>query len=398
MHKAHKIKLYPNKRQENFFRQSCGVARFSYNWALNKWQEKYEAKEKTSANILIKELTAIKRTEYSWMMDVGKTCPQYAICNLEKAYKNFFKQKAKYPKFKKKGVNDSFIAVEKYQDFKQQNNKLWIPRLGWVNCAENLRFEGKVMNITVKRIADMWFAVVNIETVPNEALAISENQVIVGVDLGIKSMLITSDGQYFDNPKALKSRLKTLKRQQQSLSRKVKGSNNRKKQKVKLSKLHYKISCLRSNAIHQATTKIVNSADIIVIEDLNVKGMVKNHNLALALSDVSFGEIRRQIEYKANWQGKEVVIADRFFASSKTCSCCGIKNENLKLSDRTFICVNCGLIIDRDLNAAMNLASYGSTHRLGGSEACGEGSSVAVMQHSPLVKQEIASFNNNCNN
>ncbi len=392
MIKAHSIQLIPTKKQEMFFRQSCGVARFAYNWALNRWREMYEAKENPSAYTLIKELTSIKREKYLWMLGVGKTCPQYAIHNLEKGFKGFFNKQAKYPNFKKKGIKDSFVGVENKEQFKQQDYKIWIPRLGWTKCTENLRFEGKVNNVTIKRIADKWFAVVCIDT-PNEIPMICENQAIVGVDLGIKSMAVTSDGRVFENPKALRTKLKTLKRQQRSLSRKVKGSNNREKQKVKLSRLHYRISCIRKNALHEATTAIVNSAGTIVIEDLNVKGMVKNHNLALAINDVGFGEFRRQIEYKAKWQGKKVVVADRYFASSKTCSCCGEKKDNLKLSDRIFCCTKCGFEIDRDLNAAINLANYGSTPKFGESKACGEGSSVTAMLHSPSMKQE-AKINN----
>jgi len=385
MHKSHKIRLYPTKSQERFFNKSCGVARFAYNWGLNKYIENKE---------LIKELTSMKRVEYPWMLDVSKNCPQYAIHHVEKAFINFFKKQSKYPKFHKKGINDSFVAIQNNIQFNQKNFKIRISKLGWVKCAENLRFEGKVNSVTVKRIADMWFAVININVIPEETLIVSENQVTVGVDLGIKSLAVTSNGDVFENPKALKSRLKTLKRQQRSLSRKTKGSNNRKKQQMKVARVHYKISCLRSNAIHQVTTKIVNNADIIVLEDLNVKGMIKNHNLAQAISDVGFGEFRRQIEYKAKWKGKKVIIADRYFASSKTCSCCGIKNENLKLSDRTFVCVNCGLIIDRDLNAAINLANYSPTQKVCGSEACGEGSSVVVIQQSPSLNQELINYLN----
>ena len=387
MIKAHKIKLYPTKSQDVLLRKSCGVARFSYNWALAKWNELYESGEKTSAYTLIKLQNTIKRTMFPWMLEVSKTCPQYAIHNVESAFKNFFKKNAKHPKFKKKGVNDSFVAVENWQQFKQKDYKIWIPRLGWVKCAENLRFEGKVNYVTVKRIADMWFAVVNIN-IPNETPVIRENQTVVGVDLGIKSLAVTSNGMVFENPKALKSRLSALKYHQHRLSKKVKGGNNKHKQQIKVARLHYKVSCLRNNAINQATRKIVDSVDVIVLEDLNVKGMLKNRKLSQAIGDVGFGEFRRQIEYKTAWEGKEVVIADRWFASSKTCSCCGFKKSELKLSERVFKCENCGAEIDRDLNAAINLANYGSTGKVSGSNACGIGSSLAVMQNSPTMKQE----------
>lgn len=390
---AHVIKIYPTQRQEKFFRQSCGVARFSFNWALNKWNELYAQGEKPSAYSLIKLLNSVKRTEFVWMQETGKCAQQYAIHNLESAFKAFFKKQNKYPKFKKKGIKDSFVAVENNLGFKQQDFKIWIPRLGYVKCAENLRFNGKVNNVTIKRTADLWFAVVNVE-IPNETFAVSENQAIVGVDLGISKMAVTSIGEVFENPKALRKNLRSLKRQQRFLSRKEKGSHNKHKQQMKVARLHYRISCIRKNALHQATTKIVNNASVIVLEDLNVKGMMKNRNLSQAISDVSFGEFRRQIEYKAKWQNKEVIIADRFFASSKTCSCCGHKKTELKLSERMFNCEKCGLEINRDYNAAINLAAYGSTAKLAESNACREGSSVTEMLHSPSLKQEVVSFDN----
>jgi putative transposase len=370
--KAHQIKLYPTKRQEAYFKKACGVARFSYNWALDRWKQKYEQGERTSAYDLIKELTLIKKQEYPWMLEVTKTAPQYAIHNLERAYNNFFKKNARYPRFKKKGIKDSFVAVENKNTFKHEHRKIWIPRLGWVRCRENLRFKGKVNNVVVKRVADMWFAVVNIETF-DEAPMVSENQVTVGVDLGVKHMMILNDGKTFDNPKSLKKNLRKLKREQRRLSRKQKGSNNRKKQQVKVARLHYKISNMRKHAIHNATKYLVSNFDRIVIEDLNVRGMLKNHNLAQSISDVSFGEIRRQLEYKSKWYGCDLIVVDRFFASSKLCSSCGYKLEKLNLNTREWVCPQCGEIHYRDENAAKNLANYSPTSEAEGSNVCGEG-------------------------
>lgn len=392
MNKSHKIKLYPTKAQEISLRKSCGVARFAYNWALNKWSEDYKNGIKWTAYGLIKYLNSIKRIEFVWMQETSKTCSQYAIHNVHSAFKNMWKGNAKYPKFKKKGIKDSFVAVENKEQFNQKDFKIHIPRIGKIKCSENLRFEGKVNNVTVKRIADMWFAVINIE-VPDSTPALKQNtgdnQAIVGVDLGIKSMMVLSDGTVFENPKALRKNLKSLKRLQRGLSRKVKGSNNRKKQQMKLARKHYRISCLRSNAIHQATTFVVKKYSKIVIEDLNTADMIKNRKLSQSLSDVSFGEIARQLAYKAKWNGVELVKADRYFASSKLCSNCGHKKTELKLSERIYKCESCGIEIDRDLNAAKNLASYGSTEKFSECKACGEGSSVEAIQHSPSMKQEL---------
>lgn len=356
MIKAHVIKLYPNKEQEIFFKKSSGTARFAYNWALNRWSEYYNLGINTTGYNLRKEFNSIKKDQYPWTSEVGKCATDYPILNVEKAFKKFFKEKIGRPKFKKKGQKDSFVAVENYQAFKQENKKIRIPRLGWVKCAEDLRFGGKVNSVVIKRIATNWFAVVNVD-VNEQVIADREDKRVIGIDFGIKELAVCSDGRVFVNPKALKKRLRSLKRQQRSLSRKVKGSENRKKQMKKLATLHYKVSCVRKNAIHQTTRKIIDSADIIVIEDLNVSGMVKNHNLAQAIHDVSFYEFRRQLEYKAKWEGKKVIVADRFYPSSKTCSCCGHRKETLNISERTYKCEECGFVMDRDLNAAKNLAN-----------------------------------------
>lgn len=387
--KAHAIRLFPTIAQERLIKQSCGVARFAYNWALAKWKEDYINGVKQSAYSLIKHLNSIKREEFPWMQETSKTCSQYAIHNVQTAYKKMWKEKSGSPKFKKKGVKDSFVAVENKESFNQKNFKIRLPRIGWVKCAENLRFEGKVNNVTVKRIADMWFAVVNIETYPNESPIVNKSQVTVGVDLGIKTMIVLSDGTSFENPKALRRNLKGLKRLQRGLSRKVKGSANRKKNQVKVARKYYQISCIRSNAIHNATSFIVNNYDRIVIEDLNVKGMIKNRKLSQAISDVSFGEVSRQLAYKAKWANKELIKADRFFASSKICSDCGHKKAILNLSERTFVCNHCGYSNDRDVNAAINLANYSPTLKLSGSKACGEVNSTPETECRTSMNQEI---------
>jgi putative transposase len=379
MVKAHKIKLYPTKAQDILLKKSCGISRFSYNWALAKWKEMYESGLKPSAYSLIKLQNSIKKQEFPFFLEVSKTAPQYAIHHLHDAFKKMWKYGSGYPKFKKKGINDSFVAVENTLAFSQKDHKIHIPRIGKIKCAENLRFTGKVNHVTVKRIANIWFAVINIEvseSAPTLKQPLGDNQTIVGVDLGIKSMIVLSDGTVFKNPKSLKRNINRLKWYQRSLARKQKGSNNRNKQRIKIARLHYRITCIRLNALHKATREIVKRYDKVVIEDLNVSGMTKNRNLASSLSDVSFGEIRRQLAYKCSWSGKELIIADMFFASSKNCSNCGHKKEILKLSERVYECDNCGLNIDRDLNAAKNLAKYSPTPKLRESKVCGERSSI----------------------
>ncbi len=392
--KSHIIKLYPTKIQEDLFKQSCGVARFAYNWGLARWNELYKSGNKIKKNQLRNELTSIKREEFPWMMAVSKTCPQYAISNLEIAFKNFFQKTRKYPKFKKRGSLDKFVAIDNKRKFIVNNRKINFPKIGKVKCSEDIRFKGIVNNVTVKRIANMWFAVINIE-VPDSTPALKQitgdNQAIVGVDFGIKSMMVLSDGTVYENPKALKKNLRRLKIRQRRLSKKKIGGKNRQKARMKVAKHHYRISCIRRNAIHQATSKIVSAYDKVVIEDLNVAGMTKNEKLARALSDVSFGEIRRQLTYKCAWSGKELIVADRFFPSSKTCSACGHKKKELKLSERIYKCGSCGLKIDRDLNAAINLAAYRPTSKSEESYACG-GSEIMPKGKCLPVNQELSNL------
>lgn len=395
--KSHKIQLNPTKAQRLLLHQSFGIARHSYNWALAKWQELYKTGEKPSAYSLIKLQNSIKKTEFPFYLEVSKNAPQYAIHNLEKAFKKMWKDKTGYPKFKKKGVKDSFMAVENLHSFKQKNKKIWLPRIGWVKCYENLRFEGKVNNVIVRRIANKYYAVVNIDVLdstPTLKQSLGDNQAIVGVDLGIKTFATFSDGIVIENKKALKTNLKSLKRLQRGLSKKTKGSNNKKKQQKRLTKKHWKISNIRRNVLHQATTFLVKNYSIIVIEDLNVKGMAKNRKLSQAISDVGFGEFRRQLEYKSKWYGCELVVADRFFASSKTCSCCGHKKETLKLSERIFKCQSCGISLDRDLNASLNLKNY-ALRRVNPEVKPVEKSQTLSQDSSGSMKQEITEINNN---
>jgi len=370
--KSHQIKLNPTVRQRKLFAQACGVKRKSYNWGLTVWSELLKLGVKTSATSLIKMQNGIKKTEYPYFLSVSKTAPQYALWDLENAFKKYFKGKSNFPNFKKKGKSiDSFVAVESKNQFSQSDFKIHIPRVGKVKCFENLRFEGKVNSVTVKRIANDWFAVVQIDS--NDIPKVSKSQATLGIDLGIKTMIVCSDGSIYENPKALKKALRGIKRSHRSLNRKQKGSINRRKQQKRLAVKHQRVANIRLNAIHQATSDIVNKGyGKVVIEGLNVSGMIKNRNLSQALLDVSFGEISRQLAYKCQWSGIELVKADRWFPSSKICSGCGNKKETLKLSERTYNCESCGLKIDRDLNAAINLANYSPTPSIGESKVCGE--------------------------
>ena len=370
---GHTIELAPNNKQATYFNKACGVARLAYNWALAEWKKQYEqdkqyrdsclAKgipiDKTKLNSpnqfkLRKQLNSIKKQQFPFMAKVTKCSPQEAIIQLGKAFDNFFKGRAKYPQFRKKGINDKFSLTN--DQFKLIGKKIKIPNLGWVKLKENLRFNGKILNATVFKKGGKWFVSIGVE-IDNPPKLNAKTHKSVGIDLGITDLATLSDGTKAQAPKPLKTKLKQLKRLSKQLSRKQKGSNNREKAKTKLSRLYYKISCIRKDFLHKLTTNLVKQFDVICIENLNVKGMIKNHKLSRAISDLGFYEFKRQLIYKANMQGKTVKEVDRFYPSSKTCSSCGfvMAKENLTLATRLWTCPNCKASHDRDVNASLNI-------------------------------------------
>jgi putative transposase len=376
---SHKIRLYPNKKQERFFVKSCGCSRFVYNWALATWKQEYELGNKPHYNKLAAKLTEFKKQNL-WLNNPAVCSLQRAIRNLESGFKKFFKKKAKYPNFKKKGQRDSFYLTN--QSVSVQNKKLKIPKVGLVNLAEPLRLKGKIMGAVISRTADKWFVSINVELQELPKQVTNSNK-IIGLDLGINSAIVTSDGLEFKAPKPLRSKLKLLQRRSRQHSRKVEGSNNKKKSQVKLAKLHEKIANIRKDWTHKITSKLIDENQVVCLEDLNIKGMVQNHKLARSLSDVSLGEIRRQLEYKAALYGRQIRYVNRFFPSSKTCSRCGTIKESLGLETRTFNCRDCGFEIGRDWNAAINIRN---TARCAGINAWGDSvqSDKSMNQELPL--------------
>ena len=377
MLKAHQIALDPNNVQATYFSKASGVARFSYNWALAEWQKQFEEhkqdpeKPKPTEGSLRKLLNSIKRTQFPWMLEVTKNAPQMAIMQLGSAFKNFFSGRAKYPKFRKKGVRDRFTLTN--DQFQVEGFYIRIPHLGKVRMQETLRFVGKIISATISRIADRWFVSIVVETSdPNALEKKPVKEGVVGVDLGISAMATLSTGKKVLGPKPYKKLFSSLKRLSKSLSRKTKGSKNRVKAKTKLARLHARISNIRLDAIHQFTTKLVNEFGTICIEELNVLGMVKNRKVARSIADMSFHEVARQLEYKAKQNGTTLIKADRFFPSTKRCSDCGHILKSLALSTRQWDCPVCSKTHDRDLNAAMNLYLYAVSSTV---KACGENSS-----------------------
>jgi putative transposase len=384
---AHKIQFDPNNVQATYLSKACGVARFAYNWALAKTKEKYEQDNtsKFSESALRRELNAIKKEQFPWMLEVTKCAPQLAIKDgLSKAFKNFFAKRAGFPKFKKKGVNDSFSLSN--DQFAIKDKSIRIPNLGYVRMAEKLRFDGKIIGATVSRKADRWFVSIQVELADPKPIHNSESQA-VGVDLGVKDLATLSDGTKVSGAKPHKALLSRLRRLNKSLSRKEgskkgqKKSQNFKKAQMKLSRLHARIANIRNDETHKLTTILTKNYGIIGIEDLNVSGMAKNHKLARAVLDMSFFEFRRQLEYKSKIKGGHVIIADRFYPSSKTCSNCGFKYGELTLSVREWTCPECSAIHDRDLNAAINLKNYAVSYMV---SACGE-----LVETVTSMKQEL---------
>jgi len=391
---AHKIALDPNNQQATYFARAAGTARFAYNWALAEWGCQYEAWKvdnslpKPSQVALRRQLNAIKREQFPWMLEVTKNAPQMAIIQLGEAFKNFFAGCAKYPKFRKKGVHDRFTLTN--DQFRVEGYRIRIPNLGWVRMRESLRFTGKILSATVSRVADRWFVSLTVDT-EDPPKRKAENQGVVGVDLGISALATLSTGEPpIPGPKAHTALLKRIQRLSRSLSRKQKGSANRRKAKAKLARLHARIANIRSDALHKLTSDLTRRFHTIGIEDLNVRGMMANRHLARSIADMSFHEFRRQLEYKAERRGGLVVVADRWFPSSKTCSVCSSVQKKMPLSVRQWICPDCGASHDRDLNAARNLATYAASSAVSacGEEGAGLGRKTEVKPAS--MKQEIS--------
>ena len=402
---VHKIALDPNNKQRTYFARAAGVARFAYNWALAEWQRQHKNGEKPNEVKLRRELNALKRSQFPWMLEVTKAAPQQAIKNLGKGYARAFKnvkigrKRGKknpygFPVFKKKGVHDSFRA-DNGPDKNHPNaveiegKKVKLPVIGWIRMHEKLRFEGVIKSAVVSREADRWFVALSVEI---EAPEQRQCDTVVGVDLGVKDLAVVSDGRRFKASKSLRLNLQRLRRANKELSRRKKKSANWLKTKAKLAKLHSRISNLRKDCLHKATTDIVRSAGVIVLEDLNVSGMMANGKLSRAIADVGLYEFRRQTEYKAERSGAKVIFANRWFPSSKTCNSCGCIKDKLPLSVREWTCEHCGAHHDRDLNAAINLRNLAASSAVA---ACGEnsaGDELTPIVKLASVKQEYSSI------
>jgi putative transposase len=320
------------------------------------------------------------------MFDVTKCAVQEAIIDLGGAFRAFFEKRGKYPRFKKKGVHDSFCAANETGTFGVDGNRVRLPVIGWVRMCEAVRFPGTLKRATVSREADRWLVSILVET--DDVRPVEHPCEVVGVDLGILALATLSDGQVIPGPKAHTALLKRLRRSSRGLSRKQRGSRNALKAKRRLARLHARIGHIRKDATHKATTLLAKSYGRIGVEDLNVRGMARNRCLARSIMDGGFFEFRRQLDYKCRMYGATLVVADRWYPSSKTCSCCGSVKTGLVLSQRTYHCDNCRFECDRDRNAARNLENMAASSAVsaGGEERSDKARNSRVKRAS--VKQE----------
>jgi len=387
---AHSIELRCNNKQKTYFAKASGVARKAYNWALKEWQEEYAAGGRPTETALRRKLNSIKREKFPYMLEVTKNAPQMAIIQLGQAFKNFFAKRASYPQKRHKWIDDRFTLTN--DQFAVNDSRIRIPHLGWVRMRESLRFVGKILSATISRGADKWFVSITVDVPVPSITTANENQVAVGIDLGVSCFATLSTGKVVVGPKPHKALLGRLRRLSRSLSRKQKKSKNRDKAKLKLSRLHRRISNIRKDAIHQLTTEVTKNFQVIGIEDLNVKGMMKNRKLSRSIADMGFHEFRRQLEYKAKLHGSQIVIADRWFASSKICSHCDYRLPSLSLSERTWQCPACKTVHDRELNAAINLENMAVSSTVTARGASSIGAVALATARYGALKQE---FNTN---
>ena len=386
IYRGYKTELSPNNRQMTALLRHAGSARWAYNWGLARKIKDYrETGKSPSAIDLHRDLNVLKRTAIEdggvpWMYDVSKCSPQEALRNLDRAFRNFFRRcsggakKKGFPKFKSRsrGIGSFTLTGA----VRVTETHVQLPRIGEIRLKEHGYLPStpcedvRILSATVSEKSGRWFVSLKVEQDIGDPVVMDEH--VIGVDVGIKSLAVTSDGAVFENPRALKQAGSRLRQLQKAVSRKVKGSANRKKSTAKLARQHYRVSCIRSDSIHKATSAITKLASVIVVESLNVAGMLRNRHLSKALSDASLSEFHRQIDYKSQWRGVRVVRADKWYPSSKTCSSCGTVKTKLSLGDREYTCGDCGVVIDRDLNAAINLRNLAGSSPV---SACRPGSS-----------------------
>ena len=389
IHRAYKYRIYPTKEQEVLLAKHFGCSRWTYNYALDKKIKAYQTTKVSLSRFAIqKDLPILKKAEETnWLKEVNSQTLQASLENLDKAFTKFFRDKKGFPKFKSKHNNRQSFSVPQNGKVDFETNTISLPKFKKpIKCKLHRRFKGNSKTVTISKTpTGKYFISVLVEV--NEELPklkpIDENKA-VGIDLGIKTFAVLSNEEEIQNPKHLRSSLKRLKKQQRRVSKKVKGSNNRKKAVKRLAILHEKVSNRRNDFLHKVTAKLVSEHDTLCLETLRASNMIKNHKLAQALSDISIGRFNEILEYKATWKGINILRIGQFEPSSKMCIC-GVINTQLKLSDREWVCESCGEMHNRDLLAANNIKrfAFNKNNTVGTTEfqACGdEGLLLSVKQ------------------
>lgn len=405
VHQAFRYELAPTAAQRAALANHAGAARWAWNWGLSVRRKAFKRRRQTmNAMDLHRLLNRLKRTpRYGWLYEVSKCAPQEALRDLERAYANAWRgrksgRRVGLPRWKKRGR-----CPERFRltgTIRVEDGAVVLPRIGRVASKEPTgKFGGRILSTTCRREADRWYCSLTVEVERPDPVPVTGP--VVGVDRGITRFAVCSDGTGINNPRALERSLRRLRRRARAVSRKRPGSRNRRKAALALARCHRRVRNQRADALHKATTALAKAKSVIVVEDLHVAGMLRNRHLARAISDQGWAEFHHQLAYKTTWYGSKLLVAPRFYPSSKTCSGCRLVKATLPLSERTFHCQACGLVVDRDLNAARNLESLarltaGEAGLVAASSvetqnACGEGSAGRAgngLVELPSAKQE----------